>query len=84
MVNTHKYLDKIKIKLNIMHVIIECTAQKVMVKYGYGCKFHDLKYFEVGFLFTFLAFVINLRAPIQFFFVKKYQSNVIYHVLKKL
>ena len=33
-----------------------------MAKYGFGRKFHDLKYFEVGDFFIFLEFLINLRA----------------------
>ena len=43
-------------------LIIRNIAQKVVAKSGFGCKFHDLKYFEVGFLFyIFLEFIINLR-----------------------
>ena len=32
-------------------VIIKSTDQKVMIEFGFGYKFHDLKYFEVGFFF---------------------------------
>ena len=35
-----------------------------MVKFGCGRKYHDLKYFEVGF-FIFLEFNMNLRTPLQ-------------------
>jgi hypothetical protein len=39
-------------------------AQNVMAKFGFGHRFHDLKYFEVGlFFFIFPHFIINLRAP---------------------
>jgi hypothetical protein len=31
--------------------VIKNIVKKVMAKYGFGHKFHDLKYFEVGFLF---------------------------------
>jgi hypothetical protein len=34
-----------------------------MAKYGFERRFHDFKYFEHGFLFTFLNFMMNLRAP---------------------
>ena len=31
--------------------VIKNTVKKVMAKYDFGHRFHDLKYFEVGFLF---------------------------------
>ena len=46
--------------------IIKSIAQKVMAKYDFGSRFHDLKYFEVG-KFLILEFFINLRAPLQKF-----------------
>ena len=55
------------IKMIFSNLIAKSDAQKVMAKYGFGCSFHDLKYFEVGILFIFLEFVINLRAPIPKF-----------------
>jgi hypothetical protein len=39
-------------------LIIKNDAQKQMAKSSFGRKFHDLKYFEVGF-FTFLEVIIN-------------------------
>ena len=40
-----------------------------MVDFGFGRRFHDLKYFEVGFIlfFIFLQFIIKLRATFQNF-----------------
>jgi hypothetical protein len=32
-------------------LIIKSIAQKVMAKYGFERRFHDLKYFEVGHIF---------------------------------
>ena len=32
-------------------VIIKSDAQKWMVEFGFGRRFHDLKYFEVGVIF---------------------------------
>ena len=52
-----------------------------MAKSGFGRRFHDLKYFEVGFFFIFLEFIINLRAPLQKF-VEKHQFNVILSYFK--
>ena len=45
--------------------IIKSIAQKAMAKFGFRCRFHDLKYFEVGFFFIFVEFITNLRAPLQ-------------------
>ena len=39
------------LKLRCQKMLIESDAQKVMAKSSYGCKFHDLKYFEVGLFF---------------------------------
>ena len=36
-------------------------AQKVMTKFGFGLRFHHLKYFEVGFFFHIPNFIIKLR-----------------------
>ena len=41
--------------------IIKNIDQKVMTKFGFECKFHDLEYFEVGFKKKFLDFIIKLR-----------------------
>jgi hypothetical protein len=43
--------------------ITKSKVQKQMAKYGFGCTFHDLKYSKHGFLFLFLKFMMNLRAP---------------------
>ena len=32
-------------------LIIKSIAQKVVASVGFGCRFHDLKYFEVGIFF---------------------------------
>ena len=50
-------------------VIIKGDAQKVMGKCGFGHRFHDLKYFEVGIFLIFLDFV-NLRALLKNFLEK--------------
>ena len=43
------------IKMRPSKLIIKSTTQKVMVKSSFGRRFHDLKYFEVGFfIFIFL------------------------------
>ena len=36
-----------------------------MAKFDFGHRFHDLKYFGVGFFIIFLEFIIKLRAPLQ-------------------
>ena len=38
-----------------------------MAKYGFEHRFCDLKYFEVGFFFIFLVFIINLSVALQKF-----------------
>ena len=57
-------------------LIIKSTAQKVMAKSSFECRFHDLKYFKVGYFFMFLEFTLNLRASLQKF-VEKHQFYVI-------
>jgi hypothetical protein len=49
-----------------------------MIEYGFGCRSHDLNYFEVGFVLgkTFLEFIIYLRASSQKF-VENHKFNVI-------
>jgi hypothetical protein len=62
-------------------VIIKNTTQRIMAKYGFERRFHDLKYFEVGlFPFILLEFNINLMSSLQKF-VGKYQFNVFYYIL---
>ena len=51
-----------------------------MPKYGFGRRFHDLKYLEVDYFYMFLEFTINLRAS----YVKKNQFNVILSYFKQL
>ena len=49
-----------------------------MAKSHFMDRFHDLKYFEVGFyFFIFLQFIINLRALSQKKIVEKHQCNAI-------
>ena len=53
--------------------IIKSDPQKVMGNFGFGCRFHDLKIFEVDFLFIIiLEFIINLRTTLQSFVEKHY------------
>jgi hypothetical protein len=68
--------------------IIKSTTQKVMASYGFKCRFHDLEYLEVGFLFfiifsIFLELIINLRAPLQKF-IENINSNVNLPCFKKI
>ena len=53
-----------------------------MAKIGFGCRFHDLKYFKVGLFFIFLNFFITLRVLLQKF-VEKYQFDVIFSYFKR-
>ena len=49
-----------------LNIIITKITQKAMAKVGFGRRFHDLIYFEVGFIFLiFLEYIINLRATLQ-------------------
>ena len=49
-------------------LIIKNTTQRVIAKSRFRLRFHDLKYFEVGFFsFIFLEFIIELRTPLQKF-----------------
>ena len=52
-----------------------------MSKFDFGSRFHDLKYFEVGFFFKFLEFLINSGEPLQRC-AGNYQFNVIISYLK--
>ena len=58
------------IKLRSSKLIIKSTTQKVIPKLGSGHRFHDLKYFEIGYFFVFLGSHLNLRAPPQKFVEK--------------
>ena len=51
-------------------LIIISIAQMVMANYGFGGRFHDPTYFEVGLFFTFLAVIIKFIAPLQIFMEK--------------
>ena len=46
------------IKIWSIKLIIKSIAQKVMAKYGFGRRFHDLEYFKVTFCFIFIEFDI--------------------------
>ena len=39
------------IKMRFSKLIIKSDAHKILTKFGFGHRFHDLKYFEVGFVF---------------------------------
>ena len=41
-----------------------------MAKTSFKRRFHDLKYFDVGFYFIYLEFIINLRSSLQKFVEK--------------
>jgi hypothetical protein len=55
--------QRYNINMRSLKLITKSDAQKGMVKFDFGCRFHDLKYFEVGFFVMFLVFIINFRAP---------------------
>ena len=56
------------VKMRSSKAIIKSNAEEVMAKYGFGRRFHELKYFKVTFnFFIFLEFIINLRASLQKF-----------------
>ena len=54
-----------------------------MIEFGFGRRFHDLIYFEVGIFFIFFELTIYLRASSQKF-VENHQFNVILSYLKQL
>ena len=54
-----------------------------MANSSFGHRFHDLKYFEVGFFSIFLEFIINLRENSQRFFERN-QFNIILSWLKQI
>ena len=41
--------SNIKYQDESLKFMIKCIASKTMAKYGFGRRFHDLKYFKVGF-----------------------------------
>ena len=47
-----------------------------MAEFGFGRRSHDLDYYEIGFFFIFLEFVMYLRASSQNL-VENHQLNVI-------
>ena len=44
------------IKLRSSKLIIKSDAQKQVVEFGFGRKFHDFKYYEVIYIFSFNFF----------------------------
>ena len=68
--------------MRFLELLIKTTAQNVMAKFGYGRRFQDLQYFEVGSPPPiFLGFITNLRASLQTF-EEKHQFNVILSCFK--
>ena len=62
--------------------IIKITAQKVMAKFIFGHRFHDLNYFEVVVFLVFFEFITNLREHYQKH-VNKHQFNVVLSCFKQ-
>jgi hypothetical protein len=62
------------VKMTSSKNITKSKVRKQIAKYGFECRFHDLKYFEHGFFFTFLKFKMNLRAPCK----KSCKKSLIY------
>ena len=56
-------------------LIIKSNAQKQMARFGCGCEFHDLHYFELDFFFMFLEFLMHLRLSSNIC-IKNYQLNI--------
>ena len=48
-------------------IIVKSNAPKMMTKFSFERRLHNLKYFEVGFSFIYLEFIIWLRAKSQDF-----------------
>ena len=63
--------------------IFKIISSKEMTKSGFGHRFHDLKYFKVGFIFILLEFLISLRATLQKF-VGKHQFDVLLSCLEPI
>ena len=62
----------LNIKMSSLKLIIESIGQKVMTKSSFEHRFHNLKYFEVGFFLVFFEFSIKSRAPIQKLYKKSF------------
>ena len=63
-------------------LIIKSNAQKKMARFGCGCEFHDLDYFEFDFFFMFLEFIIHLRLS-SVICIGSHQFNVNLSYLKQ-
>ena len=74
--------SNVEYQVEIFKLIIKSDAQKQMVEFSFGRRFHDLNYFEVGIFFIFLEFIIYLRASSQNF-VENHQFNVILSYFKQ-
>ena len=46
-------------------LMIKNIAQKVMTKFSFVQRFHNLEYLTLTFWFLFLEFIIDLRASLQ-------------------
>ena len=62
-------------------------SSKLIIKstknYGFGCRFDDLEYFDVGCFFMFLEFIIKSRASLHKL-IEKHKFNVILSCFKKI
>jgi hypothetical protein len=58
-INTQIY----NVKMTYSKHITKSKILKPLAKYGFGRKFHDLKYFKHGFYNLILKFMMNLRVP---------------------
>ena len=73
----------LNIKLRSSKLIIKSDAQKQMVEFGFGRRFHDLKYFEVG-IFFHKPLIHYLLKGIIIKFVENHQFNVIISYFKQI
>ena len=54
------------IKMRSSKLVIKSNAQKQMVIFGFGCKFHSLKYVELGILFPICSIYYKLEGNIKY------------------
>ena len=70
-------------KLRSLILNIKSDAQKQMIKFGFGRRFHDINYFEVMIFYIFLEFIISLKASSQNF-VENHQFYGILSCFKQI
>jgi hypothetical protein len=46
-------------------LIMKSNAQKQMAKFSLGCKFHDINYFEIDFIFYALEVIVERKKLVE-------------------